>query len=67
MSQKRDGEIPLLWKIFYKESAMGTKNEIIRKKRAGNLLRYGLLTAVLYAAVFTNQSTVMLYFTKVAH
>ena len=43
---------------------MGTSREVIQKKKVVKMLGFGLLTVVLYAAVFTNQSTVMLYFTK---
>jgi len=43
---------------------MGTSNEKLKKGRIAKMLGYGALTAGLYTAVFANQGTVMLYFTK---
>jgi hypothetical protein len=43
---------------------MGTGNERLKKGRIARMLGYGILTVGLYAALFTSQGTVMLYFTK---
>jgi hypothetical protein len=43
---------------------MGTSNEKLKKGRIAKMLGYGALTAGFYTAVFANQGTVMLYFTK---
>ena len=43
---------------------MGTRNEKLKKVRVAKMLGYGALTVGLYAAVFANQGTVMLHFTK---
>lgn len=47
-----------------KEEKMATETQDSKTKLAVKTMGYGLLTAVLYAAVFMNAKTVMQYFTK---
>lgn len=47
-----------------KEDTMRTSNKRLKRGRIARMIGYGALTAVIYAAVFLNQGTVMLYFTK---